>query len=106
MIAAALVLSLTACENQYIVDDGEDGVVGSDPPAEEEEVDTSMWDGATISYSPATATDDPNPTPLITYSVASGMAFPVGATSVIATATDVAGLSSTCSFTVNVIREE
>ncbi len=62
-------------------------------------------DGANISYAPATATDDPNPAPLITYSAASGTAFPIGATSVTATATDVAGLSSTCSFTVNVIRD-
>lgn len=55
--------------------------------------------GATVTYSAATATG--TPTPIVTYSHASGSIFPVGLTTVAATATNSNG-SSTCEFTVTV----
>ena len=56
--------------------------------------------GAAVTYPPATATGVPAPT--ITYSVASGSVFPVGLTTVTATATNACG-TVTCNFTVRVI---
>ena len=50
-----------------------------------------------------TATDNADPTPTINTSVASGSVFPVGTTTVTATATDDAGNQSTCQFTVTVL---
>ena len=55
----------------------------------------------TVSYPAVTATDNCSASS-ITTSRASGSAFPVGTTTVSATATDVAGNSSTCSFSVTV----
>ena len=60
--------------------------------------------GAAVSYT-ATATDN-CPGVLVTYSPASGTVFPVGTSAVTATATDAAGNTSTCSFTVTVIDNE
>jgi large repetitive protein len=48
----------------------------------------------------ATATDDKDASPLITYSMEPGSGFPVGSTTVTCTATDSSGNSSTCSFEV------
>ncbi|MTB50068.1 HYR domain-containing protein [Lewinella sp. W8] len=50
----------------------------------------------------ATATDDCSSTVTITYSQDSGTNFPVGVTTVTATATDETGKSSTCTFDVTV----
>ena len=51
----------------------------------------------------ATATDDMDPNPVITYNVAPGSLFSVGTTTqVTATATDASGKSSQCSFSVTV----
>ncbi len=50
-----------------------------------------------------TATDNADPTPTISTSPASGSVFPVGTTTVTATATDDAGNQSTCQFTVTVL---
>jgi hypothetical protein len=55
--------------------------------------------GAAVTYPPATATGTPAPT--ITYSIASGSVFPVGLTTVTATATNACG-SVSCTFTVRV----
>ncbi|MEO8433473.1 MAG: immunoglobulin-like domain-containing protein [Pyrinomonadaceae bacterium] len=55
-----------------------------------------------VSYPAVTATDSCS-TPNITSSPASGSVFPVGTTTVNATATDEAGNSSNCSFTVTVL---
>ena len=55
-----------------------------------------------VSYPAVTATDNCS-TPTITSGPASGSVFPVGTTTVNATATDVAGNSSSCSFTVTVL---
>jgi uncharacterized repeat protein (TIGR01451 family) len=60
--------------------------------------DTSM----AVTYPAATASDNCS-TPTITYSQASGSTFPVGTTTVTATATDAAGNHSSCSFHVNVL---
>jgi uncharacterized repeat protein (TIGR01451 family) len=54
-----------------------------------------------VSYPAATATDN-CATPTITYSQASGSVFPVGTTTVTATATDAAGNHTECSFTITV----
>lgn len=53
---------------------------------------------------PATTTD--NVGAVIAYSPASGSIFPLGETTVTATATDAAGLSSQCTFTVTVLDDE
>jgi hypothetical protein len=59
--------------------------------------------GANVTYSIPTATDDcPNVT-LSRTGLASGAFFPVGSTTVVYTATDVAGNTATCSFTVTVM---
>jgi uncharacterized repeat protein (TIGR01451 family) len=59
--------------------------------------DTSM----PVSYPAATATDNCS-TPTVTYDHASGSVFPVGTTTVTATATDAAGNHSECSFNITV----
>ncbi|MBI3414574.1 MAG: HYR domain-containing protein, partial [Verrucomicrobia bacterium] len=48
----------------------------------------------------ATATDNCDATPAITYSIAPGSGFPVGTTTVTSTATDASGNHSSCSFNV------
>ncbi|WP_164002990.1 ELWxxDGT repeat protein [Pyxidicoccus caerfyrddinensis] len=58
--------------------------------------------GATVSYPPATATDTASPPVTLGYSQASGTHFPFGATVVTVTATDAAGNSDTCAFSVTV----
>lgn len=60
--------------------------------------DTSM----AVSYPAATATDNCS-TPTITYNHASGSVFPVGTTTVTATATDAAGNPSSCTFNISVL---
>src|SRR4029079_121048 len=57
--------------------------------------------GANVSFS-ATATDN-CPGTTISYSPVSGSFFPVGTTTVTATATDAAGHTATCTFTVTVV---
>jgi hypothetical protein len=60
--------------------------------------DTSM----VVNYPAATATDNCSASPTITYSHPSGSVFPVGTTTVTATATDAAGNHSECTFTITV----
>jgi len=55
-----------------------------------------------VSYPAATATDNCS-SPAVTTNVASGSVFPVGTTTVTATATDDKGNSSSCQFTVTVL---
>ncbi|HYY95996.1 MAG TPA: PxKF domain-containing protein, partial [Pyrinomonadaceae bacterium] len=55
-----------------------------------------------VSYPAATATDNCG-TPSIGYSIASGSVFNVGTTPVTATATDAAGNTASCTFTVTVL---
>ncbi len=55
-----------------------------------------------VTYPAATVSDN-CPGATVGYSVASGSVFPVGTTTVTATATDAAGLTSSCSFTVTVL---
>lgn len=57
--------------------------------------------GAAVPYT-ATATDDFDPSPVVSCSPASGSTFPLGTTTVTCTATDAAGNSSSGSFTVTV----
>jgi hypothetical protein len=56
--------------------------------------------GAIVNYPAATATGTPAPT--ITYSIPAGSTFPVGVTTVTATATNVCGTVS-CTFTITVL---
>jgi len=56
-----------------------------------------------VSYPAATATDNCAGPITIGYSTASGSVFPVGPTSVTATATDANGNSASCTFTVTVL---
>ncbi|AKJ00673.1 uncharacterized protein (TIGR03382 family)/MYXO-CTERM domain-containing protein [Archangium gephyra] len=65
-------------------------------------VEATGRSGATVSYSPATATDDGAVAPTVSYSQASGTAFPVKENEVTATATDAAGNTNTCAFKVTV----
>ena len=58
-------------------------------------------DGTVVSYT-ATATDVCDPTPIVSCEPPSGSLFPVGTTTVVCTATDNAGNSSMCEFTVTV----
>jgi uncharacterized protein (TIGR03382 family) len=65
-------------------------------------VEATGRSGATVNYTPATATDDGAVAPMVSYSQASGTAFPVKENEVTATATDAAGNTNTCSFKVTV----
>jgi ELWxxDGT repeat protein len=64
-------------------------------------VEATSPEGATVTYGTATASDIVS-TPTVTYSHPTGMSFPLGQTTVSATATDAAGNASTCTFNVNV----
>jgi hypothetical protein len=64
-------------------------------------VEAASASGATVSYPVATASDTVSQVTL-TYSQASGTLFPLGTTAVTVTATDAAGNSNACSFTVAV----
>jgi ELWxxDGT repeat protein len=59
-------------------------------------------EGTSVTYPPATATDDVTAQPTITYDRASGGTLPVGTTTLTATATDEAGNQATCTFSVTV----
>ena len=61
--------------------------------------------GAVVTFS-ATATDDTDPAPTITFSPASGTVFPIATTTVTATATDWRGNSATCTFDVTVLEPQ
>ncbi|MFE8595327.1 ELWxxDGT repeat protein [Archangium violaceum] len=65
-------------------------------------VEATGRSGATVNYTPATATDDSAAAPTVSYSQESGTDFPVKESEVTATATDAAGNTNTCSFTVTV----
>ncbi|WP_434389159.1 ELWxxDGT repeat protein [Melittangium boletus] len=71
-------------------------------PAEQNALATSPA-GANVTYPPATATDDQTASPRLTYSMASGALFPLGGTRVTVTATDDAGNTAQCVFTVSVV---
>lgn len=58
-------------------------------------------DGAIVNYPPATTIDYVDPT--ITYSQDSGTVFPIGSTTVTATAVDLLGNSASADFTVTVV---
>ena len=58
--------------------------------------------GAPVTYGLATASDNKPGLPSITYSKLSGSDFPLGITSVVTTAADESGNTSTCSFQVKV----
>ena len=71
------------------------------PPANVSVPGTSLVP-VVVTYPPATATDDTDPAPAITYSHASGSLFPPGTTTVTVTATDGFGNAGTATFTVTV----
>jgi hypothetical protein len=58
--------------------------------------------GATVTYPAATATDLVDASVSITSSPAAGSTFPLGVTTIVVTATDDAGNTATCTFTVTV----
>jgi N-acetylneuraminic acid mutarotase len=60
-------------------------------------------DGAPGSWPPATATDAETANPTITYSPPSGSTFPLGSTTVTATAKDDSGGTATCTFQFTVV---
>lgn len=58
--------------------------------------------GTPVTYPEAKVVDAVDPHPTVTYSRPSGSIFPIGTTTVVVTATDAAGHSATCTFTVSV----
>ncbi len=58
--------------------------------------------GALVAYQPASASDAVTPVPTVTYSQVSGTIFPLGVATVLVTASDAAGNSSTCAFNITV----
>jgi ELWxxDGT repeat protein len=58
--------------------------------------------GAHVSFPAATASDAVTATPSLAYSHASGSEFPLGATQVTVTASDAAGNTASCAFTITV----
>ena len=71
-------------------------------PVSNVDVEASAFDGATVVYTPPTATDNLDPVVPVLCLPASGTLFPVGATTVSCTAADVAGNVATTSFVVTV----
>ncbi len=69
-------------------------------------VDTDAGVATAVVNFPAPATATDNVGAIVTYSPASGSTFLLGETTVTATATDAAGLSSQCTFTVTVLDDE
>ncbi|ATB34821.1 HYR domain-containing protein [Cystobacter fuscus] len=65
-------------------------------------VEATSPEGARVDFPPATASDGVRPTPTLTSQPASGSTLANGVHRVTITATDLAGLSSTCSFRVSV----
>jgi len=65
------------------------------------DVDTGDPTGTTVTFA-ASATDNCDPSPEITFSPTSGSHFPIGDTVVTVTATDDSGNTDTCTFTVSV----
>ena len=63
----------------------------------------TMDTGMVVNYPAPTATDNCTASPIITTSIASGSVFPVGVSTVNATATDAANNQSRCGFTVTVL---
>jgi len=59
--------------------------------------------GAIVTFSSPTASDAVTASPSVVCSPASGTTFPLGTTTVVCTATDAAGNSSSCSFRVTVV---
>ena len=62
-----------------------------------------------VTYTTPTATDNcapPAPAPTVVCSPASGFCFPVGTTTVTCTATDGSGNTTTCPFTVTVVKQK
>ncbi|QRN96868.1 HYR domain-containing protein [Archangium violaceum] len=68
------------------------------------EVETREAQGLAVEYPSATASDTVTAAPRVAYSQASGGLFPVGTTTIDATATDAAGNTASCSFRVTVKR--
>ncbi|WP_338868900.1 kelch repeat-containing protein [Myxococcus stipitatus] len=66
------------------------------------QVEATGASGATVTYPPATATDDTTPNPTVTYSHSSGITLPLGETVVTATAEDADGAQASCTFRVTV----
>jgi hypothetical protein len=64
--------------------------------------DATGPDGAVVSFSPL-ATDDCSGPPAVTSVPSSGSTFPIGTTTVVCTATDLAGNSASCQFQVTVL---
>ncbi|MCI0584466.1 MAG: HYR domain-containing protein [Chloroflexi bacterium] len=76
------------------------------PPQLAVPADVEAWTddpaGLVVTYDPATAIDDRDPSPSVGCAPASGSLFPVGTTSVTCTATDAAGNSASAPFAVTV----
>ncbi|GIV30933.1 MAG: hypothetical protein KatS3mg029_0284 [Saprospiraceae bacterium] len=92
-----------------LVDTDDPDLVDNDPPSincpnnVSQSNDTGQCN-AVVSYPAATATDNCSYT--ISYSQNSGTSFPVGTTTVTATATDAGGNTDDCTFTVTVTDDE
>ncbi len=87
------------CSFSVTVTDVEDPVITC--PANIMVDNTANQCGAVVTYSSTASDNCPGTT--ISYSPASGSFFPVGTTTVTATATDAAGHTTACSFTVTVV---
>ncbi|AGC43124.1 kelch domain-containing protein [Myxococcus stipitatus DSM 14675] len=66
------------------------------------QVEATGASGATVTYPPATATDDTTANPTVTYSHPSGSTLPLGETVITATAEDADGAQASCTFRVTV----
>ena len=88
-----------SCSFKVMVEDTEPPVVTC--PANITQANDPGQCGAVINYT-VTATDNCTSSVTVTVQPASGSFFPVGVTTVTATATDAAGNTSACSFTVTV----
>ena len=65
-------------------------------------VNADSWDGATVTYAPATAADPVSGIASVVCTPATGATFPIGITTVVCVTTNNAGLPSSGAFTVTV----
>ncbi len=91
-------LSATASTQMVVRDTTPPNIVA--PP--NQSASTTNAGGVAVTYPPATATDTASGVQSVQCAPASGSVFPIGATTVTCTATDVASNASTASFTVTV----
>ena len=104
-VVLAMVSGISACNSDSGSSSGQTADTAAPQLASHADVtvEASSATGATVNYDACTATDDVDPSPVISYSQVPGSTFPLGTTAVTCTATDAAGNTANISFNVTVV---